>query len=611
MTERLKLNSVDIEDDSGNVIETYDFGYNVTHILPDFLATSRDLWGYFNNQSNERSGIPTLVPRHVINYQPTAASSSNTIEIGSSNANGRSSNETYMQACVLNEITFPTGGWTEFDYESNRYLDGSTPVVAGGLRIAQMRTYDKVGATPIKQTFKYGVGESGIGRTNFLAGRYTFDNEVTHRSASGATNFCASMRSRTYVSSPSIALEPFDQAPVVYPEVSVYSGDISNNIGKTIYEFWDYGDTPGPGFQIGTPTVESNHFRRGQLKRKRSYRFDGGSNYTLVQEVNNTYGAFGLCQNGKMGLKVTKLFINGSDAYLGVNPNNNLNDSQSFLYAFYRVIRGDDRLLSSEEINYSDTGTPYTVLTEYFYDRYDHQQVTFTNTTSSKGESLTKEIYYPHDVSGSVYIDMVANHQIASPVIETSLRGNIEVQKTVRNYHEPVVNIFEPQTITTQQDGGKIYTEGTFHSYDSYGNLTSFTGRDGIEKSILWSFDGHYPVVVADHINLTALQSAVNNSLPSGFTSLQALVEDMSNIASSSSAQVNWKLFNENLRAQASMAGAYIQTFTNNPTVGQTSSTDVTGLTTYYGYDPYNRLYQVKDFQGNVLQEHKYNFHNN
>lgn len=610
-TKRSFLQDVFIKSSSGVSVQNYHFDYDTTHVLPDFLSTERDLWGYYNNQTNARSGTPTLVPKHSISYQADASGSATTIEIGSENSSGRDANSTFAQACILNRITYPTGGFTQFTYEGNSYFYGTTTVAGPGLRIQEIHTYKDSTATPIKKIFEYGDG-----RANFLNEHYTFESEVTHRTVDTHSQaVCCTMRSRSYLSSPNIALEPFDQALVVYPQVTVYEGTSTTNIGKSIYDYWDYQDVPGHGFQIGTSSIESNHWRRGKLKRMRSFRFDGdvdgdGNNdYTLVREQNHTYGGFGLCQMAHMGLKVKKMFYNGSgDSFWEGGPYSDVN---SFLYVFYRVVRGGDLLLSTEDITYSETGTPYSVFTEYFYDNYDHQQLTFKTTTSSKGEALSQELYYPHEVTDSVYTDMVTNHHIAYPVIETSLRGDSELQRVDRKYFEYGTGIFEPSEITTQRNNGTIYTEATFHSYDSLGNPTSFTGRDGVQKSVIWGYDGHYAVVVAENIDLTTLQTAITNSLPFGYASLQALLDQLDDIATSSTAQTDWGLFNDNLRSQSSLSAAYIQTFTHSPTVGQTSSTDATGLTSYYKYDEFNRLHQVKDFAGNILEEHRYKFRNN
>ena len=53
---------------------------------------------------------------------------------------------------------------------------------------------------------------------------------------------------------------------------------------------------------------------------------------------------------------------------------------------------------------------------------------------------------------------------------------------------------------------------------------------------------------------------------------------------------------------------AQMTTYTYNPLVGITSTTDANGLPTYYEYDPFNRLKFIKDFTGNIIKSFQYNY---
>lgn len=53
---------------------------------------------------------------------------------------------------------------------------------------------------------------------------------------------------------------------------------------------------------------------------------------------------------------------------------------------------------------------------------------------------------------------------------------------------------------------------------------------------------------------------------------------------------------------------AQMTTYTYDPLLGMTSQTDANGVTIYYEYDDFSRLYQVKDQDGNVLSENEYNY---
>jgi hypothetical protein len=604
-TKRSYLEEVIVKTGTGAKVQKYELGYNTTHMLPDFLSTKRDLWGYYNNQVNERNNTPTLVPKHSIDYQPYTTSSTSTIEIGTTNSTGRDPNSTYAKACMLNKITYPTGGYTEFEYEGNSYNENSTTKNGPGLRIKEIRSYTKSGTTPIRKTFEYGDG-----RANFLSEHYSFDNEINHRSTDAKTStICCTMRSRSYLSAPNIALEPFDQALVVYPQVSVYEGTLTANTGKTIYDYWDYNDTPGPGFQIGTPTIESNHWRRGQLKQMRSYRFDGGTSYAIVKEQNHNYGGFGLCKMGQMGLKVKKTFYNGGgDAFWEIGSVNT--DEYSYLFAYYRVLRGDDKLISTEEILYDEQGNPYATSTQYYYDNYDHLQVTNTVTVDSEGDSITQEYRFAHDVNGTVYTNMENAHQIGFPVIEISYKNGVEMNRLFRKYGDQGNQIYEPYEITIQRKGGTIYTEVDFSDYDSKGNPIEFKGRDGVNRSVIWAYEDEYAVIAAEYVSRANLVTAVNSSLPSGYASLQDLLDALDDLANNGTQRFLWKNFNENLRSHNLMGDAIITTSVYDPTIGMTAATDPSGLTTYYRYDASNRLYQVKDQNNNLLKEYQYHYSN-
>jgi hypothetical protein len=135
-SKRLKLDSLAIT----NLVETeglkYRFEYNTSQSLPNRASLSKDYWGYFNNAANN-----SLIPRMQISYVDMAGTT--TIWIGSNVLNGREPNPDYMQAYMLNKITHPTNGYTQFEYETNQYQDAqNNPHYAGGLRIKKIKSYE-------------------------------------------------------------------------------------------------------------------------------------------------------------------------------------------------------------------------------------------------------------------------------------------------------------------------------------------------------------------------------------------------------------------------------------------------------------------------------------
>jgi len=53
---------------------------------------------------------------------------------------------------------------------------------------------------------------------------------------------------------------------------------------------------------------------------------------------------------------------------------------------------------------------------------------------------------------------------------------------------------------------------------------------------------------------------------------------------------------------------AQMTTYTYDPLVGMTSSTDAKSETTYYEYDPFQRLMNIKDKDGNIIKHYDYNY---
>ncbi|MGX1931133.1 hypothetical protein [Flagellimonas sp. 2504JD4-2] len=94
---------------SPNDGQVHSFEYNNTQ-LPIRCTTAQDAWGHPN------TNMGTLLPQ-----TETTVEAINSVYYVVGNGD-RSSNEITMKAGVLEKITFPTGGYTTFEYEANRYL---------------------------------------------------------------------------------------------------------------------------------------------------------------------------------------------------------------------------------------------------------------------------------------------------------------------------------------------------------------------------------------------------------------------------------------------------------------------------------------------------------
>jgi hypothetical protein len=93
---RLRLSSFNKEDVKGGQPEIHRFEYNPT-TLPHINSNAADYWGFYNG-----AGIQSLLSRPVGDAY-------------------READTNYVRAGMLEKITYPTGGYTVFDFESNKY----------------------------------------------------------------------------------------------------------------------------------------------------------------------------------------------------------------------------------------------------------------------------------------------------------------------------------------------------------------------------------------------------------------------------------------------------------------------------------------------------------
>ncbi|MBL0745927.1 hypothetical protein [Chryseolinea lacunae] len=291
----LKLDAVSFQDNAGVVIQRYRFNYTTTTFSwtagTDATLNGRDLWGYYNGASN----TDLLLPR-TVDYQDVLGSPTTKTFGGATN---RAVNETLMKEGVLSRIDFPTGGYTKFDYEANRYLNGSTPTLTGGLRVTAITSAESLTAPATVKTYKYGASESGYGTANFSDYQYTyFTEQAWHEEKCIPEDASLSYRLRTYQSNSSFYQDAFDAAPVLYGTVTEYIQNGSNGkLGKTIYT---YNTVTDPADQLVQGSNKYYHnsyaWKRGQLTGKAVYDslgaivYSQSITYTPYQETANTIG---------------------------------------------------------------------------------------------------------------------------------------------------------------------------------------------------------------------------------------------------------------------------------------------------------------------------------
>lgn len=115
---RLKLDKVTEIGRNGAAKNPYTFQYNASYNLPSRNSKAQDHWGYFNGQLSNNASVVGMVPK--------------TISGRIFNGGGdRSTHAEYLKAGILEKITYPAKGSTQFEYEPHMATKSPDEITPG------------------------------------------------------------------------------------------------------------------------------------------------------------------------------------------------------------------------------------------------------------------------------------------------------------------------------------------------------------------------------------------------------------------------------------------------------------------------------------------------
>ena len=252
---------------------TFDYIDGPGQKLPRRLSLARDYWGYFNGQfGNQGLVFYTPLMDLYANLQPTQLADRDPIE-------------SRMKAGVLNRITYPSGGYTEFEYEAHRQSPGATTIF-GGLRVKTVTNYAEVDEIATVKSYEYLQGQLYLPDPRTDNGSISFipwqNNEIAN--SIGNVAGLGSLIINAEPSSPLIASLGY---PVGYSlvEVSTVSpNDPAITNGKTRYSFFN---PPYPQLgQFNYPSIPGE-FNPIYGKQYQEIQYDDQGE--VVQSITNFY----------------------------------------------------------------------------------------------------------------------------------------------------------------------------------------------------------------------------------------------------------------------------------------------------------------------------------
>ena len=581
-----RLSEISLSDEG-----TYGMSY-VEGSTTDVNIHAQDWWGYYNAKNN-----PSLTPAVRIRRQRYYSIYGEGGDFFSCGEADRSIDATAMQNNMLRRITYPTGGYCEFEYEPHRFdpvrdengADEIAPATnpylseGGGVRVKRITAHT---GTPDSKdrVVEYEYSQAKVRNVPSMS---TFIDVCE-----AAIGLMDIPRTSGYVDYPrSVNIRPFSdymrydigETPLWYPTVTARyaEGSIKYTHKEILRPFNSIITSYGFRSHGGLRKV----FSKGpQLVSKEVFAVKDGEE-RIVERDSMTYEEVynGVAANA-MQIARKVIYVRTSEACApDLYDSNEVRETQSAHFEIdrdpyeitaYGIAVYTERLKAKSHTEYTATG-PITTEQTYTY-KGKSMLVKSVTTSTSDGTGKTTEVVYADDCDGPVEAQMSAANVVSVPVGEKTQKGDASVEYRVSFLRAPGGAFVPRQVATSYGVGAAIYSPR--FGYNAAGRPIEAVDADGRATSWLWGYGNMYPVYKAEGLDYAGLCAA-------------------------------WPQARNNSDAETfSLPGnaAPVWSYRYRPLVGRTLQYAPWGTVTAYGYDSGNRLSTIH-CNGELTA--RYNYH--
>ncbi len=628
------LDSIQVKNNN-QAYETYGLMYKEKFCFGAHLK-GQDAWGYPNASTTEfaASSDQIAVPeqKFIEKYYRSCVDVVNNVPVNVGNPdNTESPDREAAQRGILRAIIYPTGGYVNFDFESNKYSsptsgeNSSIVRMGGGLRIRAINYFDGKSLMPVSQKYyRYGELEDGTGLlinspsrdyddVLYKFGAFSYSQTTVYLGSTlidcynrSCLSIWAKETKTTYLPASSSDYTYSNGAPIYYTKVTEYNNDLGTLSGKKVHTFYGPAEFDNTYLSYPDSKVEGTNINRmrsdgliGAEKLVEDYKYENNK-FVLEHSKEFVYTKYSRPEKVKVAYAFFNNIYKVISGPFNADPSALYNTSYEFgsgtsdfdmKIGQYGIEVG--KLLLSTEIETWIKGTEtFNQTTAYNYGNSQYLQPTSIVTTNSKGEQLTKSLKYSYDFSGqSVYSQMQAKNMIDQVVEETVYHNSLnkEISRTKTNYAFVTTGagFYAPRNVIKSTAGHTPDTLITYDLYDAQANILQVTEKNAYVKSYLWGYDGKYPIAEISGLSYADATSGVN------VPALQATTDE-----------VTLRTALTNLRT--GLPNALVKTFTFKPLVGITSQSSPTGLNNFYQYDGFGRLSVIRDHNNHILKKIDY-----
>lgn len=602
---RLRLDKVYTVNAQDQALPGYELTYNTTS-LPPRGTWGKDFLGYHNGShtaslTNPKPTIYFYPDKGLESFLPQDIGGSRYVISGQYSL---TSNLTYAKAGILTKIKYPTGGFSELDYELNQFKVQNATITGGGLRIKTQIIKDELGNEQILDYQYTDTDGSTSGRIVALPNYIDLRVNNTYSSAINPSNALNYFSFKTY-RTPQTQAEFTNSSFVGYDRVLVRN---RINNGYTEYKYTSpqsfpntmYNNRENPvsnnliNYQSGTVEfIAKNNGVRSSTYNKEVYRgkllteviFDKNNN--KVKESINEYSY------KRMGdfKTVNQIRLSGAIHYYSTGE-------YTGNYIFEEIPHNVERYLLTKNISidYLDGGST-SVTKDITYD--SNRPLITENKITDPTKTIINKFYYPHNsqVSSQSFIsNLRTQNRYAEMIKQDAFQDGTKIFTENIVYKDFGNGLYLPEEILTAKGANILERGAEILRRDTNGNILEYKTKDNVTTCYIYGYNNTQLIAKIDNTSYTD----VTNNLPVSLSQLQEL--------NGREHEETLMGYLESLRNN--LPNARVASYTYIPSVGVSTITDNRGRTVYYEYDSFNRLHLVKDHEGYVLKKYQYNYKN-
>lgn len=593
---RLFLDGLTVSGSNPVERESYIFEYDTTPLPPYLTVESytfyTDYWGYYNGKAEK--------------YNSTPREMGDLIGI-----NGRDMTpvESLMKAGILKKIVYPTGGFTLFEFESNKIPVKGIETILGGLRVKEICNYvndeDEMVLVERKNYRYSGYACSPIDKYKY----YYEEPYFYHYYIEMFQNEIKSGLHQVVVNQPLIPLTGRHGGTVFYTDVYEYT-DIRNGESDCIHYKYEDGAVPHAGTDDYSDSAIDYRFF------SESYNLEKGIPEPLLMEK-HYYEDNG---NGDLDEKRTELFyyklcefpsfITGVHikmyGTLGLDAGTNIYKPYGSKSEYFDNIKtynivcypGRYMLETKVDRHYTAEGDTIATVNYYLYD--DSLRTLFPKTIeiiNSDGNSYRTEYEYAFDRNDPVCRSMANDYNMLDQVVcERKFCNDILLSTWQTDYaYKQETDWYYPEYVKASLQGEELEEIYHFAEYDNCGNLLTQVDNTVDTTAIVWGYNSSLPVAKVTGCSYSSLKK---------IPGMSALLENIAECSDSD----QMKNYLSVLRSLVGN-GRQVTTYLHRPLFGPSAITNESGYTRYYNYRSDGKLSDIRDDEG-VIQTFEYNYTN-